>query len=72
MLLALILWLIMASAMIISYFEVLKEMPNDDRKIMALILFLIFGPIMLANSVICALFDVLLPEGWDDDNDRIV
>ena len=72
MLLALILWLIMASAMIISYFEVLKEMPNDDRKIMALILFLIFGPIMLANSVICALLDVLLPEGWDDDNDRIV
>ena len=72
MLLALILWLIMTSAMIISYFDVLKEMPNDNRKIMVLVLFLIFGPTMAANSVVCALLDMLLPEGWDDDNDRIV
>lgn len=70
---AIILWLILASTMIISYFDVLRELPNDDgRKVAALIIFIIFGPIMATNSVACAMLDLILPDGWSDDDDRII
>lgn len=67
-LLVIILWMTMAGIVIVQYAPACKDLKGLDAIIVFLI-FLIGGPILSMASILEAFLTVLLPEGWDDEND---
>lgn len=67
-LLVIILWMTMAGGVIVQYAPACKDLKGLDAIIVFLI-FLIGGPILSMASILEAFLTVLLPEGWDDEND---
>lgn len=67
-LLVILLWMTMAGVVIVQYAPACKDLKGMDAMVVFLI-FLIGGPIFSMASVLEAFLTVLLPEGWDDEND---
>lgn len=64
-----ILWLTIGVNSSLDYVEDTKNMPIGDKIIFSII-FLIGGPIMAIATIFQELLDCIMPEGWDDDNDK--
>lgn len=43
---------------------------SKGSKISALVIFIVFAPIFCAYSALGNLLDMILPPGWEDDNDE--
>lgn len=67
-LLVIILWMTMAGIVIVQYAPACKDLKGLDA-IVVFLIFLIGGPILSMASILEAFLTVLLPEGWDDEND---
>lgn len=67
-LLVIILWMTMAGVVIVQYAPACKDLKGLDA-IVVFLIFLIGGPILSMASILEAFLTVLLPEGWDDEND---
>lgn len=67
-LLVIILWMTMAGVVIVQYAPACKDLKGLDV-IVVFLIFLIGGPILSMASILEAFLTVLLPEGWDDEND---
>ena len=67
-LLVIVLWMTMSGIVIVQYAPACKDLKKTDTIIVFLI-FLIGGPIFSIANVLEAFLSVLLPEGWDDEND---
>lgn len=67
-LLVIILWMTTAGVVIVQYAPACKDLKGLDAMVVFLI-FLIGGPILSMASILEAFLTVLLPEGWDDEND---
>ena len=67
-LLVIILWMTMAGIIIVQYAPACKDLKGLDA-IVVFLIFLIGGPILSMASILEAFLTVLLPEGWDDEND---
>lgn len=64
-----ILWLTIGVNSSLDYVEDTKNMPIGDKIIFSIV-FLIGGPIMAIATIFQELLDCIMPEGWDDDNDK--
>lgn len=67
-LLVIILWMTMSGVIIVQYAPACKDLKGLDA-IVVFLIFLIGGPIISMASILEAFLTVLLPEGWDDEND---
>ena len=67
-LLVIILWMTMTEIVIVQYAPACKDLKGLDA-IVVFLIFLIGGPILSMASILEAFLTVLLPEGWDDEND---
>lgn len=68
--LLIIAWVIMVLLTLTQYEEDVRlAQAPQINKILAGILFIIGAPIFCAYTAISGLLDILLPEGWDDDDD---
>lgn len=65
--LILILWFILSSLALIQYGAYCSELNNIDKMIV-MIIFLIGGPFFALVNILTAILDLILPEGWDDDD----
>ena len=63
-----ILWSAMSLLVMIQYAPACKDLKGLDA-IVVFLIFLIGGPIFSMASILEAFLTVLLPEGWDDEND---
>lgn len=63
-----ILWCVFALLVMIEYAPVCKDLKKSDQFIVAMI-FMIGGPFFAIANILEAILDMILPEGWDDDND---
>lgn len=64
-----ILWFTIGVNSSLDYVEDTKNMPIGDKIIFSIV-FLIGGPIMAIATIFQELLDCIMPEGWDDDNDK--
>ena len=50
-----------------QYEEVLQEVARESipKFVLAAILFTIGSPFFVANNIVCALLDFIMPEDWD-------
>lgn len=67
-LLVILLWVTMSGVVIVQYAPACKDLKGLDAMAVFLI-FLIGGPIFSMVNILEAFLTVLLPEGWDDEND---
>lgn len=67
-LLIMILWMTMSGVVIVQYAPACKDLKGLDA-IVVFLIFLIGGPIFSMANILEAFLTVLLPEGWDDEND---
>jgi hypothetical protein len=67
-LIILILWSILSLLLIVQYRPICSKLPIKD-KIVVGIIFIMGGPILAAASIFEAILDIILPEGWNDDDD---
>lgn len=65
-----LLWIICGGTLIIQYFDIVKEM-SFGRWVLMCAIFLSFGPFFLLINVLESLLDLIMPEGWNDNNDDI-
>ena len=63
----LIFWCICSLLIMIQYAPVCKDLSSRDYLLVGLI-FIIGGPFFIAVNVLEALLDMILPEGWDNQN----
>ena len=63
-----ILWLLSSAVTATEYASFCRDLSKTD-KIILFFLFIISGPIMIISSMLSTLFNSILPEGWDDDDD---
>lgn len=68
MFLIVILWLAMVSIVILSCIDDLKELPSMELGI-AITIFAIAAPIFILNAIFILLLDMVMPEGWGEDDD---
>lgn len=61
-----ILWCIMSLIVGLQYAYLCNELPWYKQLLVSTI-FLIAGPAFLVTQIAEAIFDVILPEGWDND-----
>lgn len=61
-----ILWSAMSCLLIIEYAPYTKDLKKSDSAIVFLI-FLLGGPIFTIANILEAILNVILPEGWGDD-----
>ena len=62
-----IFWCICSLLVIIQYASSCKDLSNGDFFLVGLI-FIIGGPFFIIVNVLEALLDMILPEGWDNQN----
>lgn len=63
-----ILWATCSLLVMIQYAPYCLEMPMGDYLI-AGIIFIIGGPFFTITNVLESILDVIMPEGWDDNNE---
>jgi hypothetical protein len=63
-----ILWLIISSIILLEYAPVMAKLSFKDQIIVFLI-FIIGGPFFAIVNILEAILNVILPEGWDNDDD---
>jgi hypothetical protein len=52
----------------LEYIQACKDLSIIEQIAVSLI-FLIGGPVFAISNVLTGILDLILPEGWDDDND---
>jgi hypothetical protein len=62
------LWGIMSLLMVVEYAPLCAELKIKDKMIVGFI-FLIGAPLLAAASILEAILNTILPEGWDDEDD---
>ena len=70
MLLGLIFWFVFSSICFVEYFHIIKEL-DDGEKVLVIVLLLIFGPAIVMSNLAEEMLDLILPEGWDDNDNHI-
>lgn len=68
--LVIILWMILSLNAFINYAPLMKDLPPMDKVISCLV-FMIGGPVFGMNQILMTLLELILPEGWDDDDPRL-
>lgn len=63
-----ILWFICSAMCLIQFLPACKQISKLDSVIVFFIC-LIGGPIFALNNILTELLNLILPEGWDDDDD---
>lgn len=66
---ALILWATLVLLTMIQYAPYCKELSKIDMLIVLLI-FIVGAPIFALNNILTILLSLILPEGWDDEDDE--
>lgn len=61
------LWGILSTLAFMEYVDAAKDLKGWNQFFFFLI-FIIGGPVFGINQILTALLDILLPEGWDDDD----
>lgn len=61
-----ILWAVISLLIMIQYAPACKDLSNNDKLIVGIIL-MVGGPFFAIANVLEALLDCFLPEGWDED-----
>ena len=64
----LILWLILEISVFSQFFKIVQEQDiNIGRKFLAGVIIILGAPAFFVYSALAGLLDLILPEGWDDD-----
>ena len=63
-----ILWAILSLLTMIQYAPYCKGLSTTDSIIVGII-FIVGGPIFALNTILTVLLSLILPEGWDDDDE---
>ena len=58
----------MSLLLIVEYGPLCKDLSIRD-KLIVLFIFILGGPILAAASIFQAILNIILPEGWDDEDD---
>lgn len=58
----------MSLLLIVEYGPLCKDLSIRD-KLIVLFIFILGGPILAAASIFQAILNMILPEGWDDEDD---
>lgn len=64
-----LLWGVISTLEFIEYVPFIKEIKSKYDKFIVLLIFLISGPIFAITNVLNYVLDILMPEGWDDEDD---
>lgn len=62
-----ILWAMFSIMTAMEYAPYSKDLSFSKKVI--LIIICLMGPVFAANNILAAILDMILPEGWDDDDD---
>lgn len=62
-----ILWAMFSIMTAMEYAPYSKDLSFSKR--VMLVIICLAGPIFAANNLLAAILDMILPEGWDDDDD---
>lgn len=64
-----LLWGVISTLEFIEYVPFIKEIKSKYNKFIVLLIFLIGGPFFAITNVLNYILDILMPEGWDDEDD---
>lgn len=64
-----LLWGAISTLEFIEYVPFIKEIKSKYDKFIVLLIFLIGGPFFAITNVLNYVLDILMPEGWDDEDD---
>lgn len=64
-----LLWGIISTLEFIEYAPFIKEIESSYDKFIVLLVFLIGGPFFAITNVLNYVLDILMPEGWNDEDD---
>ena len=64
-----LLWGVISTLEFIEYVPFIKEIKSKYDKFIVLLIFLIGGPFFAITNVLNYILDILMPEGWDDEDD---
>lgn len=64
-----LLWGVISTLEFIEYVPFIKEIKSKYDKFIVLLIFLIGGPFFAITNVLNYVLDILMPEGWDDEDD---
>ena len=64
-----LLWGVISTLEFIEYIPFIKEIKSNYDKFIVLLIFLIGGPFFAITNVLNYVLNVLMPEGWDDEDD---
>ena len=59
-------WFICDCVIFWNYVDEIMETDNSFKKITAVIVMALTGPVLVLNNLIIQVLDCVLPEGWDD------
>lgn len=59
-------WFICDCVIFWNYVDEIMETDNSFKKITAVIVMVLTGPVLVLNNLIIQVLDCVLPEGWDD------
>lgn len=62
------LWIISGCTLIIQYFDIANDLGLPKWMIVCSI-FLAFGPCFLLVNILESILDLIMPEGWNDNDD---
>ena len=65
-----LLWGVISTLEFIEYVPFIKEIKSKYDKFIVLLIFLIGGPFFAITNVLNYVLDILMPEGWDDEDDN--
>ncbi len=69
-LIAVLLWVTMSTLSISSYFEAIASVEERWKKGIAFLVFAVGGPVFAIYDFLYMILDLILPAGWDDDDDN--
>jgi hypothetical protein len=64
-----LLWGIISALEFIEYVPFIKEIESNNDKFIVLLIFLISGPFFAITNIFNYILDILMPEGWNDEDD---
>ena len=64
-----LLWRVISTLEFIEYAPFIKEIESNSDKFIVLLIFLIGGPFFAITNVFNYILDILMPEGWNDEDD---